>query len=393
MANPQHIEWLLEGVEAWNARRDAEDFVPDFSEANLRKAFKDAGKLTWGTQIPLSHANLRRADLRGANLEAANLEAADLGGADLRVVDLRGAKLRSADLGAANLIGAYLGGANLVGAYLIGANLEAADVSTTVHSGVGTNAAHTAETTNLATIANLSQEHLDSMNGDTGTILPDHLTRPAHWPDWRDQIADAEKAATANAPQSATPPSTPQTDPNYRLQVQERSLSDLRTALTHSYATPAALANYMVAQLQIEIAAHKLTPPPNEKDGLSAWTAKANMLNEMMVAVQQLAGALPLEEPPEITNQAAQSIKDRLIALAAQLDGLIKSLDDDTGTLGNFWKVGVIAAASHLLVACGIGIASAAPIAAGVVGVSTFKVWIGKVKSSPAKRRKKKKSG
>jgi hypothetical protein len=30
MANQQHIEWLLEGVEAWNARREREDFVPDF---------------------------------------------------------------------------------------------------------------------------------------------------------------------------------------------------------------------------------------------------------------------------------------------------------------------------------------------------------------------------
>ncbi len=30
MANQQHIEWLLEGVEAWNARREREESVPDF---------------------------------------------------------------------------------------------------------------------------------------------------------------------------------------------------------------------------------------------------------------------------------------------------------------------------------------------------------------------------
>lgn len=26
MANPQHIGWLMEGVEAWNARREREEF-------------------------------------------------------------------------------------------------------------------------------------------------------------------------------------------------------------------------------------------------------------------------------------------------------------------------------------------------------------------------------
>ncbi len=26
MANPQHLEWLKEGVEAWNRRREREDF-------------------------------------------------------------------------------------------------------------------------------------------------------------------------------------------------------------------------------------------------------------------------------------------------------------------------------------------------------------------------------
>ena len=30
MGNPQHLEWLLEGRKAWNARREREDFGPDF---------------------------------------------------------------------------------------------------------------------------------------------------------------------------------------------------------------------------------------------------------------------------------------------------------------------------------------------------------------------------
>ena len=52
MANSQHIEWLHEGVETWNKRRErGRDFTPDLRNADLRSA-------------DLSNANLREADLR-----------------------------------------------------------------------------------------------------------------------------------------------------------------------------------------------------------------------------------------------------------------------------------------------------------------------------------------
>lgn len=37
MANPQHIEWLLDGVEAWNKRRDQQGFTPDLEHVNLHR--------------------------------------------------------------------------------------------------------------------------------------------------------------------------------------------------------------------------------------------------------------------------------------------------------------------------------------------------------------------
>ena len=58
MANEQHIEWLLEGVEAWNARREREDFVPNLAGVNLYKKFQEAEKLDSNGQIPLSGINL-----------------------------------------------------------------------------------------------------------------------------------------------------------------------------------------------------------------------------------------------------------------------------------------------------------------------------------------------
>ncbi|MBL3610196.1 pentapeptide repeat-containing protein [Rhodovulum sulfidophilum] len=206
MGNPEHLKWLLEGVEAWNARRKREDFVPDLSEMDIRAAFEKTGKLEEG-RIPLLRANLREADLGGADLGRADLREANLGGANLRGANLRGTNLRETNLKGANLEGANLGGANLRGVNLRGVNLRGANLGgadlggahlreaklggayfgeadvRTVYSGVGTNDVGTPEYTNLSQARALTQAQLDTMRGDTGTILPDGLHHPAHWPD------------------------------------------------------------------------------------------------------------------------------------------------------------------------------------------------------------------
>jgi len=73
----QHIEWLLEGVDSWNARREREAFTPDFEGAKIRDEFEKSGKLADAGRIPLGGADLRKANLGGA----------DLGGADPRGAD------------------------------------------------------------------------------------------------------------------------------------------------------------------------------------------------------------------------------------------------------------------------------------------------------------------
>ena len=55
MANDDHLTWINEGVGTWNARRQAEPFEPDLSDANLR-------------DVNLASANLSGADLTDANL-------------------------------------------------------------------------------------------------------------------------------------------------------------------------------------------------------------------------------------------------------------------------------------------------------------------------------------
>ena len=45
VANPDHIRWILEGVEGWNKRRDKSDFEPDLSDEDIYERFSEAGKL------------------------------------------------------------------------------------------------------------------------------------------------------------------------------------------------------------------------------------------------------------------------------------------------------------------------------------------------------------
>ena len=132
MANPEHLEKLHEGVEAWNKwRKDNSDIIPDLRSADLEDADLSNADLMG---VNLMSANLSNADLmgvnlmgaylRGADLRRANLSDANLSDADLYGADLYGANLSSADLSSADLYGANLYGADLYGAKLIDANLN-----------------------------------------------------------------------------------------------------------------------------------------------------------------------------------------------------------------------------------------------------------------------------
>ncbi len=107
--------------------------------------------------VLLRAGELVRAQLPGQKLDyhGADLIGARLAGADLKGASLRGARLIGADLTRADLTLADLTGADLRGADLRGADL-----------------------TNCLF---LTQAQLDAAEGDTGTMLPPSLTRPAHW--------------------------------------------------------------------------------------------------------------------------------------------------------------------------------------------------------------------
>jgi uncharacterized protein YjbI with pentapeptide repeats len=86
MANPEHLEILMQGVEVWNRWRKANQRIkPDFYQAEL-------------PGINLSEAQLHRADFSFANLAGANLSKANLGGAGFAAAQLSGANMSKAHL-------------------------------------------------------------------------------------------------------------------------------------------------------------------------------------------------------------------------------------------------------------------------------------------------------
>src|ERR1043165_5683117 len=98
MANPEHLEILNQGVEAWNKwRREHLGVRPDLSGADL------------------SGANLINANLINANLSRTNLSSATLKDAILRRTYLYGTDFRDANLSGADFTDVRLGDTSFVG--------------------------------------------------------------------------------------------------------------------------------------------------------------------------------------------------------------------------------------------------------------------------------------
>ena len=131
MANQEHIQWLLEGVDAWNTRRINTPFVPDLSGADITRAFQDDGQFITDEgpffqgveSIQLTGVNFSGTDLSGACLAHANLA-----GATFRGATLVGAKLGRADLTKADLTDAKLDKSDLIDANLAGVVLDSVDI-------------------------------------------------------------------------------------------------------------------------------------------------------------------------------------------------------------------------------------------------------------------------
>lgn len=124
MGFPEHVSWLLEGVNSWNERRRQEKFVPYLSDEDLSTKLLAAGIMDSDGKPNLSRINLSDAWLSGCNLEDVKFWHANLSGANLSGSILEGASLIAADLSHTNLGKANISTAQLALADLAGADLE-----------------------------------------------------------------------------------------------------------------------------------------------------------------------------------------------------------------------------------------------------------------------------
>jgi len=132
MANPEHLQILMQGVEAWNQwRSQNEDIRPDLSEANLYAKNLQTANLSGAK---LASTDFTRADLTNVNLTEAYLWGAILTRAILAHVSLARAKLIHTTFAGATLSDTDLLGAYFLHATLVGADFSGAGLSETVFS-------------------------------------------------------------------------------------------------------------------------------------------------------------------------------------------------------------------------------------------------------------------
>lgn len=139
MSNPEHLQILEQGVDAWNQ---------------------------WREKHPHIRPNLRKAKLQGLVLQHANFNDANLRRADLSKADLSQASFRRTDLRRANLAGAILREADLTSAILIETNLENAILNDCLVYGIS------AWNTRLA---GASQKHLVVSKKNAPVLAVDNL--------------------------------------------------------------------------------------------------------------------------------------------------------------------------------------------------------------------------
>lgn len=150
MANPEHLEILRQGVNAWNQWRDRNYYLrPDlrgidlhgidirdayFAEADLSHvdfSGRDLSRMQLDS-ADFSQAKFNDANLTRANLVRSNFFMADLIGANLEGAELQAADFRQAYLMRANLRGIYLGGVDFTQADLTHADLSGSTLNATV---------------------------------------------------------------------------------------------------------------------------------------------------------------------------------------------------------------------------------------------------------------------
>lgn len=138
MPDEQHMQWLLEGVKAWNERRRTAPFKPNLTGLFVLGKFQDNGQEPDLAGIDLEDAELEgcdfskvvlngasfvRSNLKDANFSESSLNDTDLSDANLDGSILQYAKIRSAKFDRSSMVRAFLVGSEIYGSSFVDAKL------------------------------------------------------------------------------------------------------------------------------------------------------------------------------------------------------------------------------------------------------------------------------
>ncbi len=160
MANPEHVEIVMEGADA----------IAEWREMNPNEMLDLEG-------ADLRHAELVEADLSRARLARADLSELKLFGTDLREANLRGAKFWYSTLEVADLRRADLGEVTLAGTQLVSTDLRGAVLSSAQISGAVFGDSDLTSAKGLSSIRHASPSVIDESTLRKSWPLPDVFLR------------------------------------------------------------------------------------------------------------------------------------------------------------------------------------------------------------------------
>jgi len=170
MPNPEHVEMLKQGADAWNRwRLHNRGVAPNFIAANLHGADLQGAHLH---DADLTRANFDSAIFKDAQLFYSNLDQTSFTAADLSSANLAFARLWYTNLSNARLQHTNLAGAVLNGAHLEGTDFAGADVSLAIFTNVDLSTAIGLETTRHIAPSRID---IDTIYKSKGKIPEDFL--------------------------------------------------------------------------------------------------------------------------------------------------------------------------------------------------------------------------
>ncbi len=128
----------------------------------------------------------------------------------------------------------------------------------------------------------------------------------------------------------------------------EKAIRQIRMDLGSVYPELQDRISYLVKLVLEERARFALLPIPNEVEALEEHRREDEFLRTIEAGLISIRQELPPLASTEISEAEAMQIKDQLVKVAKLTNQAVRYLDDDKGTYGGLYKIGIIAGVAGL---------------------------------------------